>query len=146
MVVGEAEGVHLILRGLVLDAGLRDRVRAVVSVGGVLGGRTDEDGPWGEASIRDWMAAWFRHRELDTEAQRSTPYLALQWLDRSADPPGVPGLPLGSARFPEPADEGGLDAYVDPLDLGPVPTDVPLEQAARALWAVTECVVASRRG
>jgi hypothetical protein len=145
VLVAEEAGVARLLRALVGAADLRDHVLAVVSVGGVVGGRTDEEGPYGEAACRDWLAAHFTQSGLDTDVVRLTPYLALQWLDRAVWPPGIPGLPLQSSRFPEPSGEGATATTLEVVDLGPLPTDAPPELVARALVAVTSGWIATRR-
>jgi hypothetical protein len=146
VLVAEEAAVIELLRVLQQDAELRDRVSAVVSVGGVIGGRTDEPGPYGEATCQDWLGAHFTQNELDTELVRLTPYMAVQWLDRRAWPPGVPGLPLAHSRFPEPRSDVPIDT-IESVDLGPLPADrpVPVELVARALLAVVGGWVHSRR-
>jgi hypothetical protein len=145
VVVGEEAGVASVLRVLAGNADLRDQVVAVASVGGVVGGRTDEEGLFGEAARRDWLAAHFTQTGLDTDVVRLTPYLAMQWLDRAAWPPGVPGLPLQNARFPEPGAEGATATTIEAVDLGPLPPDAPADLVARALIAVVAGWVATRR-
>jgi hypothetical protein len=145
VVVGEEAGVASVLRVLADDADLRDHVIAVASIGGVIGGRTDEDGPFAEAACKDWLAARFKQTELDTDVVRLTPYLAVQWLDRAAWPPGVPGLPLQNARFPEPSGENATATTIESVDLGPLPPEAPADLVARALIAVVAGWVATRR-
>lgn len=128
-------GVQSALRALVAHAGLRDRVLAVVAVGGVIGGVPGDDGPLGQAALTDWMGAWFTHHRLDTEVTRRTPYLALQWLDRAADPPGAFGVPVASARFPEARLESLTQESVQSVDLGVLPAESDPELVADALWA-----------
>jgi hypothetical protein len=137
VVVASGPAVHLVLRALVEAPGLRDRLLAVVSVGGVVMGR--------EGELSDWMGRWFNPAELDTEMNRVTPYLHLAWYDREADPPGIPGLPIAATRFPQP--EAGALSSIEVVDLGLLPTDpdLPLEQVARALWALTTLWVYTRR-
>ena len=132
--VGEEAGIQRILGALVASAPLRDRVLAVVSLGGVLGG-LDEEGPLSRAVLSDWMEAWFQHRSLDTEIVRYTPYICLQWLDRSTSPPGVAALPLVDSRFPEPNEDSTVPPAVQVLDLGPLwaSESTPVVQIARSL-------------
>ena len=145
--VAEEAGTAALLGALADAADLRDLVLAVVSIGGVIGGRTDEEGPYGTAARTDWVEAHFNQLDLDTEVVRATPYLAVQWLDRAAWPPGVPGLPLQASRFPEPKADGTLVETVEVVDLGPLPADRPLptDLVARALIAVVSGWVRSRQ-
>jgi hypothetical protein len=147
VLVAEEAGVARALEALVDAADLRDQVAAVVSVGGVIGGRTDESGPLGEVARRDWLGAHFNHLDLDTEVVRMTPYFAVQWLDRAAWPPGAAGLPLQASRFPAPAADRTLVETVEVVDLGPLPSDrpIPVDLVARALIAVVLGWVRSRR-
>lgn len=146
VLVGEAEGALLVLKALRGEPMLRDRVLGVVAVGGLLAGRPEE-GSFGEPAVRDWMEAHFGHDALDTEMMRATPYASVLWLDRSADPPGIVGLPLALQRFPPPRGEPGASS-VETVDLGPLPTDpeLPLPLVARALWAWTVAWIATRQG
>lgn len=145
VVLAEEAGLILLLRAMQSDAGLRDLVAAVVSVGGSALGRPDEPGPFGERDARDWMETWFTLNHLDAELVRLRPFLAAQWLDRSTDPPGAGGLPLGHQRFPDPRDDGVIATF-EVIDLGPLPVDpeLPLDQVARALIAVTGLWVLAR--
>lgn len=146
ILVAEEAAVAEILRMLVEHADVRDRVSAVVSVGGVIGGRHDEEGRYGEPSCRDWLEAHFTQGDLDTEIVRFTPYLSVQWLHRSATPPGAPGLSLAASRFPEPLSDVPIDT-IESVDLGALPADRPLppDLAAKALIAVVCGFVRSRR-
>lgn len=145
VLVAVGEGIHAVLRALARDPGGRDRTLAVLSVGGVVQG-TDEDAPWGRAVAVDWLGANFTHEALDTEDLRLTPWLALQWLDREASPPGFAGVSLGAQRFPEPGQGQTRERYVEPHDLGPlvVRDDLPVDVVARALVALVGAVVRAR--
>lgn len=147
VLAAEEAGVARALSALVDDAELRDRVLAVVSIGGVIGGRTDDAGLFGEVSRRDWLGAHFNHEDLDTDLVRRTTYLAIQWLDRGAWPPGAPGLPLSSSRFPEPRAGGAITATVESVDLGVLPCDreLPLDLVARGIVAVVLGWIHTRR-
>jgi len=147
VLAGEEAGVARIMRVLHANAELRDKVLAVVSIGGVIGGRDDEDGPYGRAASADWLAASFVQRELETDVVRLTPWLAVQWCDPDVQPPGLRGLPLAAQRFPIPDAEGATAHTLEVVDLGALPTDATLDPAlvARALVAVTTLWVASRR-
>lgn len=147
VVVAEEAAVSNVLRVLVANADLRDPLLALLSIGGVIGGRTDEEGPYGEVASRDWLAAHFTQVGLDTDVVRLTPYFAVQWLDRDCWPPGIPGLPLQASRFPEPSGEGASATIVEGVDLGPLPSDrpIPPELVARALIAVVIGWIRSRQ-
>ena len=62
VMVGEEAGIQLILRAMTSTAPLRDRVMAVVSLGGLLGG-LEQEGPLGHSVVQDWMATWFQHKD-----------------------------------------------------------------------------------
>jgi hypothetical protein len=150
ILVGEGNGIVAVLRALKESPPLRDRTRAVVSLGGPVDGYPGMDGPYGEQTQHDWMAAWYRHSTLDTELVRETAYFSIQWLDRSVRPPGVDGLPLARARFPHPPDEGakGVPSVLVSVDLGPLPADVPLPLSviARGVIATVGMWVLRRGG
>jgi hypothetical protein len=139
VIVAADTGIQAVLRVLVRDPGLRDRVLAVVSIGGVLGGLPDDDGPLGERALSDWMGRWFGHDTLDTDALVPTPYLALQWWDIDADPSGALGVPIRAARWPAPRAPAGVPESILPIELGLLPTDpeLPLDCIAEALVGVT---------
>jgi len=145
ILLGEESGVPRILNALKDRAALRDQVLAVISVGGVIGGREEDSGPLGITAREDWLAAWFQHRHLDSEVVRMTPYMSVQWLDRAHWPPGARGLSIANARFPI-APEEPIET-IEVVDLGLLPADeaLPVAQVARALWAVATCWVLSRR-
>jgi hypothetical protein len=148
ILVGAGEGAHLAVRSLTTAIDLRDRVRAVLSVGGVVMGLPDDSSPYGARALTDWMAHWFRHEHLDPDTVRLTPYFSLQWVDREQDPLGALGIPVAASRFPTPEDEdsGGLEV-VECVDLGLMSVDpeLPIERVAQALWTVVTCWVAVRR-
>lgn len=131
-----------VLDGMRDHAGLRDRVLALVAVGVPIWGRPGAEGPLSEGARRDWMDANFRHESLDTEAQRLTPYCAIQWLDWSGLSPD--GLGFGHARFGAP---GGLAEAprIDSVDLGPVPVDIDRTLLVRALAATVGVLVLCKR-
>jgi hypothetical protein len=134
VLAGESSGVQTLLRLMNAKAALRDRVLAVVSIGGTLQGSADAEGPLSPASLEDWMGAHFTHHELDTEMARQTPYFCMQWLDVAADPPGGHGLEVWQARFPPPRSEALTQEYVDVRDLGVLYTDTDPDLVARGLW------------
>lgn len=135
VVVATGTAIQHVLAAMVDMPGLRDRTLAVLSVGGVIGG----------PERVDWMEAHFTHHELDTEVARSTAYLALQWLDRTADPPGAFGLPLAHARFPPARVEAMTEEKVQVVDLGPLPGDSDPPLVAQGLWAFVTAWVETHR-
>jgi len=147
VLVGEDVGTTWILAALPEHALLRERTLAVVSVGGVIGGRSDVDGgPLSFVARRDWLAAHFRMKALETDVVRLTPYFAVQWLDPAVVPPGIAGLPLESMRFPEPPEDASAST-VEVVDLGPLYADPesPVDLVARALVVTVAAWVANRR-
>lgn len=146
VLVAEEAGVALALRALAGAPDIRDQIHAVLSIGGVIGGRRDEEGPFGEERSRAWLASQFGQEALDTEVVRLTPYLSMQWLDRESPVPGAGDLSLDAQRFPEPLSDATVDT-IEVVDLGPLPVDpdLPREQVARALVSVVTCWVLSRR-
>ncbi|MEO0602227.1 MAG: hypothetical protein AAF211_12370, partial [Myxococcota bacterium] len=147
VLVGEEAGLTWILQALPDQALLRERTVAVVSLGGVIGGRSDEsEGRLSEMARTDWMRGNFRTKTLETDVVRLTPYFAVQWLDRSVEEPGISGLSLSAMRFPEPEHDASAKT-VEVVDLGPLPVDadLPLDLVARALVVCVSAWVTSRR-
>ncbi len=147
VLVGEERGLTWILNALPDNALLRERTVAVLAIGGVIGGRSDvSEGALSEAVRRDWVRGNFRTKALETDVVRLTPYLAVQWLDRQAETPGIAGLPLAAMRFPEPEHDASART-IEVVDLGPLPADpeLPRELVARALVTCVTAWVASRR-
>ncbi len=121
VVAAEGDAIVDALAVLQNNPGLRDEVVAVLAIGAPILGR--EGGPEGtEPTAReDWMGRWFTQEHLDTEEVRLTPYMSLQWLDRSAAVPGTPRQPMAWARFPRPT-QGGVDVQtIESVDLGVLP-------------------------
>lgn len=143
--VVEGDAATVLLRVLKDDAPLRDVTFAVLSLGGNVRGRPAETGPFGARDAEDWLERWFTLDHFDTELVRLTPYLSVQWLDRSASVPGSGGLPLEAQRFPEPKIVK-VERTIEAVDLGPLypREDLPLQQVARALVAVTSLWVLTR--
>lgn len=145
LVTGEAAPV--VLRTLHDDVALRDRVLAVLSVGGAIAGLPQRADGLSEAACRDWLDVHFRHEQMDVEVLRRVPYLSLAWLDPTeAGPPGAAGVPVASARFPRPGFTGGgrflepkEPEVIVPVDLGVLDPRVappaPVIGAALRLWA-----------
>ncbi|MCA9491397.1 MAG: hypothetical protein KC621_15805 [Myxococcales bacterium] len=149
VLIAEEASLPALLMALVAHATLRDQVLAVLSIGGVIGGRTDTaDGPLSVAVREDWMAANFDQAALDTEVVRLTPYLSVQRLDPEAWPPGLPGLPIQAQRFPQPGQGDAVVETIEAVDLGPLWADPeragPPDRVARALIAVVASWVTSR--
>ncbi len=160
--VAEEAGTVRLLRALLAQAEVRDQLLAVVSVGGAVMGRADEEGVLGRATCRDWMEAHFGQHDFDTDVVRLTPYFSVQWLDPVAWPPGVSGLPLECQRFVEPHERGATATTVEVVDLGPllverpsdwviaeglpdVPSQLDPELVARALIGVVSAWTVHRR-
>ena len=142
------DAVADLLAKLVEAPGLRDRVVAVVSLGGAILGRSDVgEGPRSATVREDWMAQWYGQEHLDTEVVRLTPYMSVQWFDDSTAPPGVEGVPMQAARFPPPSPQQARVETIESVDLGPVPNDpeLPFDLVARALLAVVCGWVDARR-
>lgn len=146
IVAASGRAITPVLRALCERPDLRDRVYAVVSAGGAIGGLTSRDDAYGPSACEDWLGRWFTQGHLDTDVVRRTPYMALQWLDRAAWPPGIRDLPLARSRFPEPLDDTSGVLTVESVDLGPLPArpDLPLDLVARALVLVVAAWVESR--
>lgn len=137
VVVVEGDAVRAVLEALLDAPQVRDRLVAVVAVGARIAP---------DAEAREWLARHFTAAALDTELNRITPYLSLTWVDRETDPPGVPGLPIETARFPPPAEERAPSA-IEAVDLGLLPADpeLPTELFARGLYVLVCLFVLARR-
>jgi hypothetical protein len=126
VLVAEGAGISVILQAMHGHPGLRDRVCAVISLGG--------DVQQSDAQ-KSWMEQNFTQQAMDTELNRSTPYISTVQVDPSA--------PLAAdwdgQCWPEPAPDRTGRRPIDPIDLGPLPADwLTLEQVglARALWVL----------
>jgi hypothetical protein len=153
ILLATGEGLPVALRALHADMALRDRIVAVVSVGGAALGDPSRADLAGEAAARDWMDAHFRHESLDVEVVRPVPYLSVGWLDPRVEPPGAAGLPLVHARFPEPGYVGSGTLFhpkepevVRGMDLGALDLDLPGEAVGRALRATAVIAVVAMGG
>lgn len=140
VLVGAGAGVPALMGALLATAGLRDRVLAVVSVGGAIGEGTS-------GAEAGWVERHFEHGRLDTEKAGKTPYLQVAWCEPGSDPPGIVGLSARAQRFPNPGSDASAPWGVDVVDLGLLPPDpeLPLGVIARALWATVVRVVVARR-
>lgn len=136
VLVGQAEGIQTVLAAMVDNPGLRDRTFAVLSIGGAI---------LGDPARTDWMEGRFTHHNLNTEMSRTTAYLAVQWLDRAADPPGAHGIEVRHARFPEAKAEAMTEELVQTVDLGVLPHDSDPLLVAKGLWAFVTLWVESHR-
>ncbi len=134
VLLGMGRGIQTLLSGLHASPGWRDRVLAVLSLGGAI--VTPESAPWMEAN--------FTHRAFDTERARLTPYMCLQWLDRDCDPPGAFGLPIEQARFPPPRSEPLVPEAIEVVDLGVLPADSDPDRVAKALLTLLACWIRAR--
>ena len=144
IVVGEDLGALRALKSLAERPALRDRVEAVVAISAPFGGVAGH-AQFETSAVEDWMGAWFGHDTLDTDRVWPTPYLSMQWVDVSAQRPGLPSLPIQEARFPAP--RSGALQMLEVLDLGPlmVGAHPPVALIAASLLAVTSGFVLTRR-
>jgi hypothetical protein len=138
VLVGRGLAVHVLLRAYAGAPGLRDRVAAVVSAGAPIAG-TGDDGPTGRAAVEDWLGAWFRHERLDTEAADPVPFLAWQWFEPGAPEPGLIGVPLRDARWPDPGTPDRVHTAIEVHDLGPLDRRCP----EAAVWEALRFTVAA---
>jgi hypothetical protein len=147
VIAGVGTGIVSVLRALLADPQLRDRVVAVLSIGGTIGGWEGHAGLLDPAVCEDWLERNFRHEALDAEVVREIPYLAVQWLSPGASPPGADGLYVQRSRFPEPKYQGNEPLMVRVVDLGVLPTDPEPDPAAvvDALRVVTSLYALSRQ-
>jgi hypothetical protein len=113
--------VLALLRALAASPVLRDRVLAVISVGGPIASGPDE-----EASL----AELYTHERLEPELQRTTGFFAIT----DVDPEAPLGTPWAPQRFPDvPVADGGRETLTS-VDLGPLPVGLqPPLRLARAL-------------
>ena len=124
--VAEGAGIAIILQAMHGHPGLRDRVCAVISLGG--------DIQQSDAQ-KTWMAEHFTQQGMDTELNRSTPYISAARVD--------PAAPLAAdwdgQRWPEPEPDRTNRRPIQPIDLGPLPAEwLETERVglARALWVL----------
>jgi len=132
------DAVPAVLAALKDRAELADRVVAVLSLGGNIGGRDDVDGALGTDDRGQWLRTYFAHEYLDTEVVRLTPYLSVAWTQ--------PGLGLEQQRFPTPIDDEEAMRCVEPVDLGVVPADTEPAVLAEASAFATVLWARSRLG
>jgi hypothetical protein len=113
-----------LLQALVASPVLRDRVLAVISVGGPIA-RSPEDAAW--------LAEHFTHARLEPELQRTTAFFAVT----DADPAAPLAWPWAPQRFPVVPVEDGARETLSSIDLGPLPVRLqPPLRLARALLVV----------
>lgn len=121
------DDVQPVLQALHGDPSLRDRVLAVISVGGSLTG--------------PWMAAHFTHEGMDTELNRSTAYMDL--IDVDPDEPVSTDWSEQCFVQPQVPDSGW--APIERVGLGPLPlTRQDPVMLARAVWVLLAFRLASR--
>lgn len=142
--LGIGRGVPLLLRTLAEDPALRDRVYAVVSIGGALRG-TGEHELWGSASFNSWLEHHYDYVSLDTEMARETPYFSIGLSDMEHPNLGFAGLGLDEMIFPElPAERAPVEG-VSPISLGCLPMQSDERHlAVRALWIFVTCWIRAR--
>lgn len=143
IVVAAGEGAGAVLRALADSAGLRDRVLAVVCIGGALLGGVE-----GREARHDWMQAHFTDARMDLEAHRRLLCLSAQWIDPTQPEAPVAGLLPEEARFPAPRRDGPGDEVLHVVDLGLLPASEALDPSlvARALWLTAVLLVLNERG
>ena len=139
VLVGVAEGAHLVVRAMVGSPGFRDHVAAVVSIAGRFSSGPREEAvpgdPWSSLTLRDWWLAHWRHAHLDTEQRGRTPVMSLALVDLAT----VQRAETVDEQHPEdPPDVDALHCGVLPLSLGALPDvrDLPVEEVATSLRIV----------
>ncbi len=142
----EGDAIADTLSLLAENDGLRDHVVAVLAIGAPILGREGGPPEVSPSGREDWMGHHFGQKRLDTEEIRLTPYMALQWLDRTVATPGTARQPLGWARFPKPATQGVDVETIESVDLGvlPRPGGPDDDLVARALLYVVTGWAAAR--
>lgn len=123
--IGVGEGAARVVAALGADASLRDRARAVVSVGGALGG---------EVAAR--LPSFFTHEGMDTELARLTPWWHLAFVTPGVSPPGDADQPLAETAWPTPSAPPSGRLALEVVDLGVLPgprSDYPPRLLARGL-------------
>ncbi len=148
VVVAAGDAAHLTLRALSMAGGLRDRVAAVVSVGGNLQGRPDAQDWRSEGSVREWMRTSFQDVVMDLEARRSLPCFSVQWMDSEAETVGFDGLPVNASLFPEPGRDPAGQPVLDVVDLGVLVAweDLPADIVAISLATTVTAWVRTNGG
>lgn len=121
VIAAEGDAVVDALEVMQKNDGLRDQVVAFVAIGAPVLGREGGPDAVSPAVREDWMGRWYSQQHLDTEEVRLTPYLSLQWLNRSAAEAGTARQPVAWARFPRPARHGTDVETIESVDLGVLP-------------------------
>jgi hypothetical protein len=131
VVVAAGDAPVEVLSLMAADLGVRERVVALVSVGG----------RFGSPEAMDRLAHLLAGDLLAAEVSRVTSLCSIAWFQRAVDPPGVAGLPIEQQRLPDAVAEG-----VEVVDLGVLPDDaeLPGPQLARALLGFLACYLPSR--
>jgi hypothetical protein len=128
VIIAQGTHVHEVLAVLHSCEILRDRVVVVLSLGTAV--MSEEH--------CDWMEDHFQHKELDTELNRRTLYMAIT-------DGGETHLDASEQRFPERAELPSGWAPIESVDLGPlVLAQQDPSHFARALWVLLSFCVTSR--
>ena len=128
VVVVEGDAAFDLVQTLHGSPSLRDRVLAVLSLGGSFDG----------VERSQWMDAHFQHLEFDTELNRRTLYAAMSDLDSGDTPDTV-------QHFMDPPVPPSGWAPIEAVDLGPIPLSKQEPTLfSRALWVFICFCVSSR--
>jgi hypothetical protein len=128
VIIAQGMHVHEVLAVLHSCAVLRDRVVVMLSLGTAV--MSEEH--------RGWMEDHFQHKELDTELNRRTLYMAIT-------DGGEAHLDASDQRFPERAELPSGWAPIESVDLGPlVLAQQDPSHFARALWVLLSFCITSR--
>ena len=128
VLVVEGEAAFGLIQTLHGAPSLRDRVLAVLSLGGRFGGEERSH----------WMDAHFQHLQFDTELNRRTMYAAMTDMDAGS-------TQSTAQHFPVPPVPPSGWAPIEAIDLGPIPLSRQDPSLfARALWVLVCFSVSSR--
>lgn len=128
VIVTRGDAVSDVTRLLHGEPLLRDRVLAVISLGGAIQGSAN----------KDWMDDNFQHLAFDTELNRRTLYMAVS-------DPGETFEDASDQCFPTPPVPPSGWAPIESVDLGPLPLDEQdPEVLSRALWVLLCFCVSTR--
>jgi len=142
--LGLGRGVPLLLQSLAEDPALRDRVYAVISVGGAIQGSGSHK-LWGREAVQEWVSNRYDYVSLDTEMARETPYFSLGLWDPEEAAFGFAGLGLDEMVFPELPKERAPVEGVCPISLGCLPVESETRHlAVRALLIFVSCWIRAR--
>ena len=128
IIMTRGDAVNSVIRLLHGHPLIRDRVLAVISLGGAIQGPEN----------KDWMDRNFQHVAFDTELNRRTLYMAIT-------DPGDGFQDASDQCFPDPAVPPSGWNPVESVDLGPLPlAQQDPEVLARALWVLLCFCVSTR--